>query len=88
MNNRLVWFLESNNLIVNVQSGSRRERGKVDHFETFPRDAFVNRQHAVAVFFYLESAYDTTWKYGILKDLHEFGLRGRLPLFMLTGNMQ
>jgi hypothetical protein len=34
------------------------------------------------VFFDLENAYDTTWKYGIMRDLHEFGLRGRLPLFI------
>ena len=33
-------------------------------------------------FFDLEKAYDTTWKYGILKDLHDAGLRGRLPLFI------
>jgi len=25
---------------------------------------------------------NTTWKYGILKDLHNAGLRGRLPLFI------
>ena len=34
---------------------------------------------------YLESnkkAYDTTWRYGILKDLHNFGLKGRLPNFI------
>jgi hypothetical protein len=28
------------------------------------------------VFFDLEKAYDTTWKYGILRDLHDMGLRG------------
>ena len=33
-------------------------------------------------FFYLEKAYDTTWKGGIMKDLHEMGLKGRLPLFI------
>ena len=31
------------------------------------------------VFFDLEKAYDTTWKYGIIKDVHGFGLRGHLP---------
>jgi len=30
----------------------------------------------------LEKAYDTTWKYGILKDLYDAGLRGRIPLFI------
>ena len=85
VNDRLVWFLEKNNLIVDVQSGFRRQRSTIDHlvrFETFVREAFINRQHVISVFFDLESAYDTTWKYGILKDLHDFGLRGRLPLFI------
>ena len=34
------------------------------------------------MFFDLEKAYDTTWKYGILKDLYDFGMRGRLPMFI------
>ena len=50
--------------------------------ETFIRDAFVKKEHVVSVFFDLEKAYDTTWKYGIMKDLHTLGLKGRLPLFI------
>ena len=34
------------------------------------------------MFFDLEKAYDTTWRYGILKDLHNFGLKRRLPSFI------
>ena len=30
-------------------------------------------------FFDLEKANDTTWKYGIMKDLHNLGLKGQLP---------
>ena len=45
-------------------------------------DAFVKKEHCVAIFFYLEKAYDTTWKYGIMKDLHDIGLRGRLRNFI------
>ena len=40
------------------------------------------KEHCVAIFFYLEKAYDTKWKYGIMKDLHDIGLRGRLPNFI------
>jgi len=29
--------------------------------------------------FYLEKAYDAIWKYGILKDLYNAGLRGNMP---------
>ena len=50
--------------------------------ESFIRDAFVKKEHCVAIFFDLEKAYDTTWKYGIMKDLHDIGLRGRLPNFI------
>ena len=30
----------------------------------------------------MEKAYDTTWRYGILKDILKLGLRGRLPTFI------
>ncbi len=38
----------------------------------------------VSVFYDLEKAYDTTWKNGIMRDLHELGLRGRLPILLRT----
>ena len=34
------------------------------------------------MFFDLEKAYDTAWRYGILKDNHKLGFRGRLPTFI------
>jgi hypothetical protein len=40
----------------------------------------------VGIFFDLEKAYDTTWKYGILKDLFNDGLRGNMPKFMTGRN--
>ena len=85
VNNRLVWYLESNHLISPLQSGFRKNRSTADHLvrlETFVRDAFLKKEHAVAIFFDLEKAYDTTWKYGIMKDLHTAGLVGRLPSFI------
>ena len=81
INARLVWYLEINNLIFPVQSGFRSERSTNDNLvrlETFIRDAFVKKEHVVAVFFDLEKAYDTTWKYGILRDLQELGVKCRL----------
>ena len=87
VNNRLVWFLEKNKLLTEFQSGFRKQRNTNDQlirFESFVREGFVRREHVVSVFFDLEKAYDTTWKYGILRDLHKCGLRGRLP--QLIGN--
>ncbi|MCG7877158.1 MAG: reverse transcriptase domain-containing protein [Candidatus Thiodiazotropha endolucinida] len=85
INDRLVWFLESNQLITKFQAGFRKNNSTNDHLirlESFIRDAFIKKEHVVAVFFDLEKAYDTTWKYGIMKDLHTLGLKGRLPLFI------
>jgi len=85
INDRLVWYLEKHKLLSPVQCGFRKNRSTTDHLvrlETFVREAFIQRQHAVAVFFDLERAYDTTWKYGIMRDLRRAGLRGRLPTFI------
>ena len=87
VNNRLVWLLERNKLITRLQCGLSKQRSTTDHLvrlESFIREAFIQLQHAVAVFFYLEKPYDCTctWKYCIMKDLHQAGLRGRLPCFI------
>ena len=85
VNERLVWYLEKNGLLAKPQCGYRSNRSRVDHLvriETFIRDAFIHNQHLVAVFFDLQKAYDTTWKYGILQDLHSMGLWGNLPIFI------
>ena len=87
INNRLTWFLESNDLLTEFQCGFRNKRGTIDHLvrlETFIRDAFIKKEHLTAVFFDLEKAYDTTWKHGIIRDLHELGLKGRLPNFIIN----
>ncbi|KAJ8027494.1 hypothetical protein HOLleu_32649 [Holothuria leucospilota] len=55
------------------RSGFRRGRSTTDQLvrlESTVRDGFVRGNHVVSVFFDLEKAYDTTWKYGILRDLH------------------
>ncbi len=85
INERLVWYLENSVLISTSQSGFRKTRSTIDHLvklETFVREGFIKGDHVVAIFFDLEKAYDTTWKYGIMNDLYEMGLRGRLPHFI------
>ena len=84
VNVRLMWCLESEGHLSDVQCGFRKNRSTVDHlvrFESFVREAFIKKEH-VAIFFDLDKAYDTTWKHGILRDLHELGFRGRLPCFV------
>jgi len=57
--NRLVWYLERNKIITPAQCGFHKQRSTSDHLarlESFVREAFVQRQHAVAVLFDLEKA--------------------------------
>jgi len=42
----------------------------------------VKKEHDVSIFVDLEKAYDTTWKYSILKDLFDMGLNGKVPTFI------
>ena len=85
VNCRLVWYLEQRGYLSPSQCGFRRMRSCIDvliRSETSICRAFVMRQHHVSVFFDIEKAYDTTWRYGVLKVLHECELRGELPLFI------
>jgi Reverse transcriptase (RNA-dependent DNA polymerase) len=56
INNRLVRYLETNNVISELQSGFRKQRSTIDQhvrFETFIREAFVRQEHVVSLFFIL-----------------------------------
>ena len=85
VNVRLMWFLESGSFLSPVQYGFRKARSTTDallSLESSVCEAFANNHHQVTVFFDLEKAYDTAWRHGILRNLFEFGLRGRLPIFI------
>ena len=85
INNRLTWFLESNGYTSRWQSGARANRTTTDQLvrlEGYIREAWARKEHVVSVFFDIEKAYDTAWKYGVLSDLHKKGLRGNLLAFI------
>ncbi|GFU46495.1 probable RNA-directed DNA polymerase from transposon X-element [Trichonephila clavipes] len=87
VNARLVYQLEKNKCIPLFQSGFRKGRSTLDNIITLEnkiRNAFVRRNHLVSIFFDIEKAYDRTWRYGILRTLFNFGLRGNLPTFIKT----
>ena len=46
------------------------------------RRALAHDEHVVSVFFDHQKAYDTVWKHGIMKDIHDLRLRGRLPSYI------
>ncbi|GFW95690.1 probable RNA-directed DNA polymerase from transposon X-element [Trichonephila clavipes] len=87
VNTRLVYVLEKEKCISPLQSGFRKGRSTHDNLvflESQIRDAFVRRNHLVSLFFDIEKAYDRTWRYGILRNMYDFGLRGNLPIFIFN----
>ena len=82
VNTRLVWFLEKNYILTKYQSGFRESRTTTDQLirlESFVPDSFLKGN---PVDCYLEKAYGTVWKHGVIRDLHKTGLRGRMPMFI------
>ena len=85
VNERLIYYLDSNKIISKFQCGFRNDKSTVDQLvrlETYIRDAFASNEHVVAILCDIHKAYDTSWKYGILRDLYDMGLRGNLPIFI------
>ena len=85
INTRFIWYLEKYGILDRSQCGFRKHRSTTNHLvslERYLRDAFAQRQQAVGLFFDLEKAYETTWQYDIIWDLHRIGLRGWLPVFV------
>ena len=85
VNVRLVWYLERKGLLTPAQCGFRQMHSTVDalvRMESSICEAFAAKKHHVTIFFDPEKAYDTTWRHGVLKELHEYDLRGNLPLFI------
>ena len=85
LNERLIAYLTYNNILSPIQCGYRKFRSTLDHLsrlERTVRTSFANHEQFVSVFFDLEKAYDMTWRYGIMQDLHSAGLRGLLPRYI------
>lgn len=81
VNRRLMHFLETNSLLDPCQCGFREGKSTTDHLvriEAQIRDAFIHKQFFLSVFLDMEKAYDTTWRFGILRDLSHLGVRGRM----------
>ncbi|KAG5888121.1 hypothetical protein JTB14_019892 [Gonioctena quinquepunctata] len=81
VNLRFSWWIESNNLISLLQVGCCSRRSTTDalvFLESEIQNTFCNTEHSVAVSFDLQKAYDRTWRFSIMQQLHTWGLRGNM----------
>lgn len=79
VNRRLIWFLETKNLLIDEQCGFRQHRSTVDQIMLLRNEietTFENKQHLIAITFDINKAYDTTWHRNILQALLELQVGG------------
>ena len=77
INDRLIWYLETHELITERQCGFKNKRSTIDYLvllDVTIRDAFVRNELLSGVFFDLEKAYNKTGKYGDMRDLYTLSL--------------
>ena len=85
VNQRLMWFLEKNNILSPQQSGFRKHKSTVDaltQITCYIRKAFQDKKHTTAVFFDMEKAYDTVCKDEIVNIMYRMGIRGNILTFV------
>lgn len=81
INDRLMWTLESRNLLIPEQSGFRKRRSAIDNLmelESEIHKAFANKQYVLAIFLDISKAYDTVWLHKIIKTLESWSIRGNM----------
>ena len=81
VNNRLNWYLETNNLIHHAQAGFRQHRSteqQVAIFSQHIKDSLDKGQILTAVYVDFKGAYDSVWKAKLLQKLHKIGIRGNM----------
>ena len=85
INSRLVHTLEISQFFSPFQYGFRKARSTIDPLTKLQTEiyrSFKNKYHTIAIFFDIQKAYDTTWRYHILKTIHQAGIKGNMAFFI------
>ena len=71
LNHRLIWYLETNHLLMDEQAGTRKHRSTEDQVTYISQleDGFQKKQHTVAVWLDLEKAFEKVWTEGLILKL-------------------
>ena len=81
VNTRLVWHLETNQLLSPDQAGFRQHRSTEDQITFIAQsieDAFQEKKNTLAVWLDMEKAFDKVWKDGLRLKLRRSGVSGRM----------
>lgn len=65
-----MWYMKTHKILNKLQCCFRQGRSTIDLLTCLTSEinkGFQNKQHLLAIFFDIEKAFDTTWKYHIIK---------------------
>jgi len=82
---RLMNHLEANDHISPIQFGFRKNHCTTDplmRLSTHVQENIHSRRHTIAVFFDLRKAYDTIWRFGLVRDLESYGIKGNMAHYI------
>jgi ribonuclease HI len=85
VNARLMWYMEDKSLLHNAQNGFRPNRSTLDSIlllHTEACHALANRQEMLTAFIDIEKAFDTVWRYNVLKKLTDWKVTGNMLQFL------
>ena len=79
INTRLLWHLETKELLTPVQAGFRNHHSTEDQVTYIAQkieDGFQDQKHTLAVWIDMEKAFDKVWKDGLRQKLRKNGVTG------------
>src|SRR5206468_2662048 len=82
---RLIWYLESNVLLANTQSGFRKDRSTIDQIlklQDLIQKNNKSKGYTLGVFIDFEKAYDLLWRKGLMSKLKKLGVSGKMFAFI------
>ena len=78
LNSRLIYHLESNNVLSGTQTGYRNTEDQLLLLAQDIEIAFQQKEKVVSVFFDLSKAFDRVWKEGLLLKVRRSGIGGKM----------
>jgi hypothetical protein len=81
----MMWYMESKGLLSRYQSVFRKNRSclvNLAYLESHIMEIFAERKYLIAIFFYLEEAYDRTWRRLVLNRMLKIGFKGHIVHFV------
>ncbi|XP_060858335.1 uncharacterized protein LOC132935733 [Metopolophium dirhodum] len=85
INSRLMWYLEYNNLLSNLQHGFRKNNSTLDSLaiiENEIKETFNQNKYLVLLSLDLQKAFDTIWRHRLIKYKVQLNLKGNIINFI------